>query len=441
VSLKNRAMRNPFRASCQAVAAALILLLGIQRGECSLSPRAQRVGTKLVPLAKPPVLPEIVPKVLATAEEETPPGWTNILATMTVPLIWGTYSPLIKLVYSGADDVISPPPILFNFLSYLVSFFCLNAAQKLFFFRKKDDAATTTTTTSLEEGSYLTRFATPLESRAGFELGMWLFFGSTVQIMGIQSTTATRAAILVQLTTIIVPILDSLFSAARGEGRDIIPPRLWLSCVLALVGVCLVTLEGQSGAPFSPELLSSLFSMPRSGDLLVLLSALFYSTHVVRLGQVVKSKEVSPVRLARVKSLTELTASATVLLLFFLLDPPRWKEVQDFLAAARAGGSDVETVALSVLWNGAAATALTNSLQTYGQRTVSPTTANLLYTTQPIWAALFSFLLLRDQPSVSAVFGIAVLALAVSLSSSPDDYSPSDQQQKEKEKKGSKAGG
>jgi len=425
-------------------AAVVLVLLILQRGHCSLSPRA-RVGTKLVaqPLAKatPPVLPKIgapiAPRDGTSAEDDSLPGWTNILATLTVPLIWGTYSPLIKLVYSGADNVISPPPILFNFFSYFVSFFCLNTAQKLFFFRKK--AATTTTaaitSTSLEEGDSRTRFATPLESRAGFELGMWLFFGSTVQIMGIQSTTATRAAILVQLTTIIVPILDSLFSAARGEGRDIIPPRLWLSCVLALVGVCLVTLEGQSGAPFSPELLSSLFSMPRSGDLLVLLSALFYSLHVVRLGQVAKSSEVSPVRLARVKSLTELIASATVLLLFFLLDPPRWKEVQDFLSAARAGGSDVDTVVLSVLWNGAAATALTNSLQAYGQRTVSPTTANLLYTTQPIWAALFSFLLLRDQPSVSAVFGIAVLALAVSLSSSADDYSPSDQQQK-KEKSG-----
>lgn len=335
-----------------------------------------------------------------TPQSPVPPSWSKLAAVLIVPLIWGTYSPLIKKVYSNSD-VLAPPPLLFNFLSYLVSVTFLNAAHKLFFRRSKlgDDE---------EDYASKKQFASPLELQSGIELGLWLFAGSTVQIMGIQSTTATRAAILVQLTTIIVPIFESVSSGRR------ISPTLWSSCLLALAGVSLVTVD--SGGPGIAALASAgTFSLPNQGDMLVLLSAVFYSLHVVRLGRIAGG--VSPIRLARVKSLTELSFSGLVLGLLFLFDESRWAEVASYLTSiADNDNQGFGLVAGSIVWNGAVATALTNSLQAYGQKDVSPTTANLLYTTQPMWASLFSFIFLHDRVSTVSLVGILVLVLAVGLS-------------------------
>ena len=123
-----------------------------------------------------------------------------------VPLVWGSYSPLVKGLYSAAE-VIAPPPLIFNLMSYFISTSALTVAKYLSSSSEKDrehdsDVASSSTAPKNEN---INRFN--LEWRAGVELGLWLFLGSTVQISGIQSTTAIRAAILVQLTTILVPFL------------------------------------------------------------------------------------------------------------------------------------------------------------------------------------------------------------------------------------------
>ena len=341
----------------------------------------------------------------AAATVPAPPSWTHLAAVLTVPLIWGTYSPLIKATFSSTD-FIAPPPVLFNFFSYLVSVVCLTTASRLL------PPARLQKQEQQQQQQPEATFASPTEIRAGTELGLWLFGGSMVQIIGIQSTTATRAAILVQLTTILVPIFDSI------SNRRAVQRRLWVSCLLALLGVCLVLVDPQSGAS-AGTLLASFLAMPNQGDLLVCLSAVFYSMHVCRLGTF--AGKVNAVRLARVKSLTELCASAVLMVSLFLFDAGRWGAISSFISGVLAAPLwPLSPVWLAVLWNGVIATALTNSMQSYGQQRVSPTTANLLYTTQPIWATFFSFAFLHDQLSSTAVGGIIILIGAVLLSSTGD---------------------
>ena len=363
------------------------------------------------------------------------PPLAPLAATLAVPLIWGTYSPLVKLVYSNAD-ILAPPPVLFNFMTYAVAFLCLNVANAV---------QTLLSTGGVREGKLdpgASVFATPKELWSGAELGLWLFAGSTVQIMGIQSTTASRAAILVQLTTILVPLLDTISS-----GRAV-PLRLWTACTLALVGVCLVTVQPTTLDSAVGPYLSQLFTigLPTQGDLLVMLAACFYSMHVVRLGRVMSSASsssssssssvtasvddmtVSPIRLARIKSLTELAACSATVVLLFLFSPARWAEMGSFSSSVLEGSAPgVGLVALAVLWNGSTATALTNSLQAFGQRAISPTEANLLYTTQSLWAALFSYALLGDSLAPVNILGLAVLAVAV-ITSLPNKSSGDEQE-------------
>jgi len=283
----------------------------------------------------------------------------------------------------------------------------------------------------------------PLEWSAGVELGLYLFVGSTVQILGIQGTSATRAAILVQLTTIIVPLLDSLLS------KRAVSKSIWLACLLAFTGIVFISGGGDADVSSLLKALTSsdggmgqlLGASFLRGDLLVCISAIFYSLHLVRLGQV--AKRVNPVNLARVKSLTELVASASALAIALSFSPEglttasasasasgadstvgnvassllsTGQQLQVFLEAAldNPTGNNQLFAVFAVLWNGIFSTALTTWAQTVGQQTVTATTANLLYSTQPIWAAAVSFVLLGDRVmSQSFLIGCAFLSTAL----------------------------
>ena len=346
-----------------------------------------------------------------------------------VPLVWGSYSPLVKGLYSAAE-VIAPPPLIFNLMSYFISTSALTVAKYFSSSSEKgreldSDLASSSTAPQNES---INRFS--LEWRAGVELGLWLFLGSTVQISGIQSTTAIRAAILVQLTTILVPFFETVLVNKRA-----ISSKLWTSCIIAMLGVITVSSDGGS---FSNMYRSFSFSefdkvLPtfvesvkfNGGDLLVSLSSIFYSMHVIRLGTF--ASRVSPIKLAQIKSLTELALSTAAIALVCLLGGNDMNSLSIFTKYIEVVKSSfVESgqiyVLLAVLWNGAFATALTTWAQTMGQRSVSPTTANLLYSSQPIWAALFSFSFLNEQISQSTIIGSSMLFMAVvySLYSPPE---------------------
>jgi len=101
-------------------------------------------------------------------------------------------------------------------------------------------------------------------------------------------------------------------------------------------------------------------------------------------------------------------------------------------------------VLFAVLWNGIFSTALTNWAQTYGQSRVNPTTANLIYSSQPIWGAVFAAVFLHDTTSYgnsnfilgSVILGTSIISAiyAASLPTAPassQDLSTNNQVNKE----------
>ena len=153
-----------------------------------------------------------------------------------VPIIWGTYTPAVKSLYA----IESPPPgLVFNLLSYIVSFATLSVTAQVL--SSSDSSSSSSSSSSNEDISS----SSSASLTGGFELGMWLFFGSTAQVMGIQSTTAIKASILVQLTTVFVPLLESVLSSTDKIKRKL-TPRLWLSCLLAFVSVVMISSNGAS---------------------------------------------------------------------------------------------------------------------------------------------------------------------------------------------------
>ena len=126
--------------------------------------------------------------------------------------------------------------------------------------------------------------------RGGLELGMWKFFGTTANLFGLAATSATHGAVLIQVTTVLVPLLR------RMVYHDVIPTKVQLSIVGAVVGVaCFATETTMSGNGGSTPTLH--------GDLCCLVAAICYSAYDLRLYEY--GQRIEPEPLIRTKIATQ----------------------------------------------------------------------------------------------------------------------------------------
>mmetsp|Transcript_10546 Transcript_10546/g.29656 ORF Transcript_10546/g.29656 Transcript_10546/m.29656 type:complete len:350 (+) Transcript_10546:22-1071(+) len=299
-----------------------------------------------------------------------------------------------------------------------------------------------------------------LPIQGGVELGSYLFLGNCLQVVGLETVPADRAAFLVQLTTIMVPIFQAAFA------RDImaISLKTWAACLLAFSGVVVMGFDGkdvssaavaafavaeEGGSSASSNVLAPLTSSLSAvadtftgGDVLIILAAVAYTMHVVRLGKYAQST--TPLRLAASKASVEAVLSITLISLLVMVNGdalgdtssiPEFLaktsgEVTTYLATFGDSLATADTSTLlpalgACLWTGWVTCAYTIYAQSFGQRRVSPTDANLIYTTQPIFSSLFAFALLGETLGKAGIAGGSLIALALWLitASSSDEAS------------------
>ena len=147
---------------------------------------------------------------------------------------------------------------------------------------------------------------------------------------------------------------------------------------MATAGLGLLTLEG-GGGPANP------------GDLLTLLGAVGFATHIVVLGHFSERMGFEVLSIAQVGS-----AAALSLSLFWWAEVPRvvWRP-------ALVG---------AILITGLLATALAFTIQAWAQRRVTATRTGLIYLLEPVFAWITSYLLVGEGLSGRAAAG-AVLIL------------------------------
>ena len=336
-----------------------------------------------------------------------------------VPLAWGTYGPAIKSLYSLEAP---PPELLFNWMNYVVSAATLvvvslvraqvgtpsNPSVSL----AGDDSSSTGASGASGGADGSDVSDSPRSAMlAGAELGGYLFLGSTMQIFGLRYTSAGRAAFLVQLTTVIVPLLDALLVT-----KQLPRPRVLGACLLAFSGVLLLTAGGGGGEGEGAAAVAALaggLGGPSLGDGLVGAAALIYSMHVVRLSY--HAPRLNPLRLARAKEVSRLGYASATLAVGVALSSQQADALGAFVASF-VDAPDAARLALGiVLWNGVVTTAFPTWAQSFGQARVSAGTAQVLYSLQPLWSSLFGFLLLGETFGAAGGAGAALILAAVLL--------------------------
>ncbi len=220
---------------------------------------------------------------------------------------------------------------------------------------------------------------------AGLLAGFALFAGYAFQTVGLQFTTPARAAFITGLSVVIVPLL-----AALGFGRRV-PGGAWAGVALAAAGLALLSLGPDllaGGPPFAAE--------TALGDLVVLGCAGAFAVHLVLVGHF------SPRHGTVALTLAQLFVAALLSLAFAaVLERPEPRQVWPALPAAA--------------FTGVFATVFAFTVQVRAQRFTTPTHTALIFSTEPVFGALFAYLLVGEVLSTLALIGCVLILAGMAL--------------------------
>jgi len=209
----------------------------------------------------------------------------------------------------------------------------------------------------------------------GMISGLFLFAGTSLQQLGIITTSASKAGFLTSLYLVLVPLLGLLV----GKKVNL---WVWIGVVLALAGVWFLSLNLE-------------MSIQR-GDILILIGALFWALQILALDRF--TEDLDPLGLAFGQFLT-----AAVLGLVVCLITEKGPLVTDSGAW------------MPLLYSGVAAVGIGFTLQVVGQSMVDPALATLILSLEAVFALLGGTIFLGEQLSGREWLGCGMMLAAVIL--------------------------
>jgi drug/metabolite transporter (DMT)-like permease len=215
------------------------------------------------------------------------------------------------------------------------------------------------------------------EIRAGIILGVLLATVFAFETFGIAHTSATNAGLIISLTMVFTPILESAVSRRR------LPARFFFAAIIAVVGVVLLAGNGA-------------FRPPSLGDLLVLVAALVRAVHVTSMHKLTAKTPMDSLHLTTVQ-LATCAALFSVTSLFYGDSIPHFVATLDL---ARA---------LLFLYLVVVCTVFAFLVQLWAVRRTSPSRVSLLLGTEPIWAAIIGITIAHDSVALVGYCGIALI--------------------------------
>ena len=216
------------------------------------------------------------------------------------------------------------------------------------------------------------------QRRAGLVCGFLLFAASSLQQMGLVTTSAGKAGFITALYVVLVPVAAWLLFR-KNPGRVI-----WLGVVLAVFALWLLCMPAGGG-----------FAL-QGGDLLVLGCAVAFTGQILCVDYY--APKVSGVKLARDEFLV--TGMLSLLIAVFT-ETITWTGIREAL--------------IPLLYAGLMSGAVAYTLQIIGQRDTDPTVASLIMCLESVFATLSGALILGEKMTVRETVGCVLMFVAVVL--------------------------
>jgi drug/metabolite transporter (DMT)-like permease len=209
--------------------------------------------------------------------------------------------------------------------------------------------------------------------------GCVLTAAADLQQVGLQFTGAGKAGFITGLYVIFVPI------AAFFLGKKT-PGRTWIGAVLALTGLFLLSVSGTMQV--------------EKGDLIIFISAFFWSAHILVLDRY--APEVDPIVLASIQF------AVCSILSWVIAVPTETFSPGDFRNAAGP-----------LLFGGLVSIGVAFTLQAVGQTKAHPARASIILSLEAAFAVLAGWLILKESLSTRELTGCVLMLAGIILAQLP----------------------
>lgn len=221
------------------------------------------------------------------------------------------------------------------------------------------------------------------ERHWGLLLGALLFVAFWLQIEGLVRTSSNRNAFVTGLNVLVVPLL-AMLALRRSYSW-----RLWAACAMAGIGM---TLMFREDAPWN------------LGDTLTLCSTFFYAVYILVLEASASRHAARPLRATRMAAVQASVMCAASFALLLVRHGDNWYAGMDTLAPSAWA---------ALMYLGLLASVLVVTLQAWGQQRVDALRSAIVFSLEPVFAAITAWLLLGEGMGFIALVGAGLVVLAL----------------------------
>jgi drug/metabolite transporter (DMT)-like permease len=281
----------------------------------------------------------------------------SLLSALLCTFIWGT---TFIAQDTGMDNI---GPFTFNAVRFFIGFLAITPLVFLFEIKK-----------------FKSEFKSDIKTfiNLSFLIGLSLFLGSALQQVALLYTDVANAAFFTIFYVPMVPIIIFLFN------RTSIHWSVWPSVILCLIGGYLLT--------------NFYNATVRLGDSLVILGALFWSTHIIFTGIIVKKYDL-PLTLGAVQTLIVALFSFIIALIY-----------EEFIYI------EIMKEINSILYAGILSGGFAFVLQIYAQKNITPSPAAIIFSLEGVFATIAAWYILNQILDINNLLGCLFILIGVLLS-------------------------
>ena len=210
---------------------------------------------------------------------------------------------------------------------------------------------------------------------AGIVAGTVLFVAAAFQQVGIIYTTAGKAGFVTGLYVIFVPV----FGIFLHQKTQI---SVWLGGVLAAVGLYFLSINDSLWLEF--------------GDMLVLISAIFFAIHILVIGRF--SSKINAIRLSIIQfAACSVLSMATAIF------------TEEIII------SKIIDAAIPIIYGGVFSVGIAYTLQVIGQKRAHPSAASIILSLEALFAVVGGWLFLSEQMTQRGLYGCGLMLTGMIL--------------------------